>query len=83
MSANDYQSGTTIGGKLGCLAATLVGLPVFGAALFLLLYGDCFESYRCHQGEGLRFLVAVLLTVAFAAPVGLLTRKLVNARKQS
>ena len=83
MSTHDYPSGTTLGGKLGCLAAALVGLPIFGAAEFLWFYGDCFDSERCHQGEAYRWIVVILLTVAVAAPVGLLTRKLVNARKRT
>jgi hypothetical protein len=48
--------------------------------MFLAFYGDCFDSEQCHRGEALRFLAVILLTLAVAIPVGLLTRKLVNGR---
>ena len=80
MSEHDELSGTTLGGKLGCLAGALVGLPVLGTLMFLAFYGDCFDSEQCHRGEGLRFLAIIVLTLAVAIPVGLLTRKLVNGR---
>ena len=60
--------------KFGCLTASLVGLPVFGALMFLAFYGDCLDSQQCHRGEGLRLFGVMLLTLAVAAPVGLLTR---------
>jgi hypothetical protein len=80
MSEHDELSGTTLGGKLGCLAGALVGLPVLGVLMFLSFYGDCFNSEQCHRGEGLRFVVVILVTRAVAVPVALLTRKLVNGR---
>jgi len=46
------------------------------AAKGSLFYGDCFE--QCQSGEGLRFLSVMLLTLAVAMPVGVLTRNLVN-----
>ena len=79
MSEHDELSATTLGGKLGCLAGFLAGLPVWAVLMFLAFYGDCFHSEQCHRGEGLRFLLVILLTLAVAVPVGLLARKLVNA----
>ena len=78
MGKHDELSGTTLGGKLGCLAGFIAGFPVFCASMFLAFYGDCFDSEQCHRGENLRFLAVILLTLAVAIPVGLLTRKLVN-----
>lgn len=78
MSEHEELSATTMGGKLGCLTGFLAGFPVFGASMFIAFYGDCFESAQCHRGEGLRFLAVILLTLAVAVPVGLVTRKLVN-----
>jgi hypothetical protein len=83
MSDYDDLSGTTLGGKLGCLASALVGLPTLGVLMFLAFYGDCFDSEQCHRGEGLRWVFVILLTFAVAAPVGLLTRGLVNRWNQS
>ena len=80
MGEHDELSGTTLGGKLGCLASALVGLPILSALMFLAFYGDCFDSEQCHRGEGLRFMAVILLTLMVAVPVGLLTRKLVNGR---
>jgi hypothetical protein len=80
MAAHDELSATTLGGKLGCLAGTVAGLPVLFVLMFLAFYGDCFDNEQCHRGEGLRFLLVILLTVAVAVPVGLLTRRLVNRR---
>jgi len=82
MSEHDELSGTTLGGKLGCLAGALVGLPVLGALMFISFYGHCFDSAQCHRGEALRFLAVIVLTLAVAIPVGLLTRKLVNGRSR-
>lgn len=80
MGQHDELSGTTLGGKLGCLASALVGFPVLGALMFLAFYGDCFDSEQCHGSEGLRIMAVMLVTVMIAVPVGLLTRKLVNGR---
>ena len=78
MAEHEELSATTLGGKLGCLAASVVGLPIFSVLLFLAFYGDCFDSEQCHRGEGLRFLLVIVLTLGVAVPVGLLTRKFVN-----
>jgi len=80
MGKSDYDGGGTIGGKWGCAASALVGLPVFGFLAFVLFYGDCFDNPQCYRGDGPRWLAAFLVTAIVAAFVGLLIRKLVNGR---
>ena len=79
---SDYAGGGTPGGKWGCAASALVGLPVFGVLIFVLFYGDCFDNPQCYRGDGLRWIAAFLVTAAVAASVGLLTRKLVNEQRR-
>ena len=80
MGESDYDGGGTIGGRWGCAASAVVGLPVFGALVFVGFYGDCFDNPQCYRGDGLRWIAAFLVTALVAACVGLLTRKLVNGR---
>ncbi len=79
---SDYAGGGTPGGKWGCAASALVGLPVFGVLIFVLFYGDCFDKPQCYRGDGLLWIAAFLVTAAVAASVGLLTRKLVNEQRR-
>lgn len=81
MCESDYDGASTIGGKWGCAAAAIVGLPVFGALMFLGFYGDCFDNAQCDRGQGMRWLVVIVITVVSATSVGFLTRKLVNGWK--
>jgi hypothetical protein len=79
MAKHKDLSATTFGGKLGYLAASVVGLPIFSVLLFVAFYGDCFDSEECHRGGGVRFLLVIVLTLGVTITVGLVTRKLVNA----
>ncbi len=72
----------TLGGKIGCAAATLAGLPLFAFLWFISFYGSCGEVEACHSGEGARALLIFLATAAIAVAVGLATRMLVNRLAQ-
>ena len=73
-----YVSGTTVGGKLGCVAGGLIGLMVLTPLMFLNFYGSCPSEAPCHDGEGLRFLQVVLISVSAAAAGGLSVRWIIN-----
>jgi hypothetical protein len=77
---NGYESSGTIGGKLGCLAATLLGLPLWGVLLFLSFYGHCGPSDPCRDGQGARVLFVFGVAAAVAAVVGFMVRLIVNNR---
>ena len=49
-SEGSYQGGGTLGGKLGCALAALVGLPLIGAALIYASMGDCPPGAECIAG---------------------------------
>ena len=68
----------TIGGKVGCGAALVAGLLVFGPLMFVNFYGDCAGVPGCHDGEDLRFLMIIGIVAAVAATAGLGVRALVN-----
>ena len=70
----------TIGGKMGCAAALMAGLPVFGLLMFLNFYPTCGPDAGpgCGAGDGLRFLIVAGIAGAVAAAAGLGARFLVN-----
>lgn len=68
----------TVGGKVGCGAALVAGLPVFALLMFMNFYGDCAGDPRCHEGEGLRFLIVLGSVSAVAAAAGFGVRFVVN-----
>lgn len=70
----------TLGGKVGCGAALVVGLPVFALLGFLALYPACGpnDGPRCGEGDGLRLLIVVAIGAAVAAAAGLGVRFVVN-----
>jgi len=78
MADHEELRGTTLGGVIGCLTAFVFGMPTFMVAMIWAFFGDCLDSEECHRGEGWRFLVVILLTMAVAIPVGVLVRQLVN-----
>ena len=80
MSEHDELSGTTPGGKLGCVAGSIVGLPILSVLSFLAFSGHCGPDDPCQRGLGLRELIVISLTLAVAVPVGLVVRKIVNRR---
>ena len=49
-SESSYQGGGTLGGKLGCAFAAVVGLPLIGAALIYASMGDCAPGAECVAG---------------------------------
>lgn len=78
MGASSYDGGGTTGGKCGCAASAVIGLPILGGLMFVLFYGDCFDNPQCYRDDGLRWLTIFLITGGVAACVGLLTRRVVN-----
>lgn len=68
----------TVGGKVGCGAALVAGLPVFGLLMFMNFYGDCAGGPGCGAGDGLRFSLILAAVAAVAAVVGFGVRFVVN-----
>lgn len=68
----------TVGGKVGCGAALVAGLPAFGLLMFTNFYGDCAGDPRCHEGEDLRFLLILAAVAVVAAVAGFGVRFVVN-----
>jgi hypothetical protein len=80
MSEGGYQGGPTVETRWGCLAAAIVGAPIF----FLLLVGDAMGD--CAPGPGCKhgFLSRVLFpAVIIAVGVGLLVRWMVKAVRRN
>jgi hypothetical protein len=71
-----YQSGGTIGGKLGCAVSAVIGLPMAGLMLFFSgsATTDCGHSKTCSPAieliTNLLFLSAVLLVIGFGIRLG-------------
>lgn len=70
-----YQGRGTPGGKWGCLAAALVGAPLFFFLIIVDSLGDCAPDLECHKG--LLSYVA-LPTFGIGLLVGLSVRATVN-----
>jgi hypothetical protein len=80
MNGAGYNGGSTSGGRWGCGLAAIIGAPLFFFLLLADALGDCAPDTVCHKG----FLSMVVLpTILIAAPVGLLTRWLVNRRSKN
>lgn len=76
MVAEDgYKNPATIGGKVGCAAAALVGIPIFVFLLLAAALGDCVQGEPCHTQS---MLFVFLVPAAMAAMVGLAVRWLIN-----
>lgn len=78
MRGHDHLSAGTLGGKLGCLAAAILGLPLWSILWFLSFYGDCGPGDPCHDGEGLRALLVIAVVAAVASAVGFGVCAIVN-----
>lgn len=80
MDESGYRSATTIGGKVGCAVAAVIGIPLLALAFFVAIpFGDCRPNDPCHEGEGWRMLAAIVVVAAIAGSLGLVVRKLINA----
>ncbi len=82
MTDGGYRSGSTTGGKCGCVLAAFVGVPVYTILMFLSFFGYCGPTNRCHENEGWRLLGIMVLVGVVAGTVGLLTRYVVNKWRQ-
>ena len=80
MEERGYRSGETIGGKVGCATAAVIGIPLLAIAFFIAIpFGDCGPNDPCHDGEGWRMVGAIGVAAVVAGSLGFLVRQLVNA----
>lgn len=77
---DSYKGAGTTGGKLGCLASALVGLPLLAILGFLSFYGHCAQNDPCRDGQGVRALLVCSVVAIVATVVGLTVRSFVNRR---
>lgn len=75
MAEHGYRSPATIGGKIGCVAAALVGGPIFAFLLLAAALGDCVQDERCLTQS---MLFVFLFPAVIAVIVGLAVRWLIN-----
>ena len=50
MAGESYEGGLSRADKWGCVAASVVGLPIFAALLFVDALGDCAPDAPCRKG---------------------------------
>jgi len=82
MRGHEELSAGTLGGKLGCIAAAFVGLPLWGVLWFLSFYGHCHEGDPCRRGEGLRVVIIIIgIVAAVSTVVALTVRSFMNRRR--
>jgi len=80
MTEGKYTGGTTVAGRWGCIAAALLGVPIFLLLLVADALGDCAPGTTCQKG----FVTQVLLpSAAIAICVGLLVRWAVKTAKDN
>ena len=79
MSANGYEGGPTGGGKWGCAAAAIIGVPVGFFLMLVDALGDCMPDISCSKGFWTH---AALPTLIIAVIVGLPVRWLVNRQNR-
>ena len=73
--ADRYRGAGTLGGKMGCGAAALIGGPLFFVLMLVDSLGDCVPNTSCHKS----FVTGVVFpTLLIALPIWLLVRVLVN-----
>lgn len=71
----EYRGGPTLGGKIGCAAAAIVGVPLIGIVSIISSFGDCVPDSECHRGMDWPLLAGAL---AIAAAVGFSVRLFTN-----
>lgn len=74
-SVSGYRDSTTLGGKIGCGMAAIVGVPLIGIVFIVSSFGDCAPDAECHRGLDWPLLGGAIAT---AAAVGLGVRSLTN-----
>jgi hypothetical protein len=79
MEVDGYRSGQTTGGKCGCAAAALVGVPLIGLFMFGLVAGDCMQGDPCHAHDGPVLLFGFAVIAAMLLGLGLGVRAATNA----
>ena len=75
MADGGYRGGATPGGKWGCAAATLIGVPLLFWLTLIGSLGDCVPDASCHDGF---WTTVVLPTALVAGVIGLGVRWLLN-----
>lgn len=80
MSDDGYQGGATVGDRVGCAIAAILGLPLFFFLLIGDALGDCAPDVPCRKGFLLYF---ALPTAIISLAVGLGVRALVNRWKRN
>lgn len=71
----EYRGGPTLGGKIGCAAAAIVGVPLIGIVFIISSLGDCVPDSECRRGLDWPLLAGAL---AIAAAVGFSVRLFTN-----
>lgn len=79
VSDNGYQGSTTAGSKWSCIAAALIGTPVFFVLLIVDALGDCVPDTDCKKGL---LLFVALPTLVVVAVLFFVVRLLVNKARQ-
>jgi len=80
MTEDGYDGGPMVEGGWGCIAAALLGVPIFILLLLVDALGDCVPDTACKKG----FLTQVLLPAALISiGVGLLVRWVVKTARQN
>lgn len=81
MSDDGYQSPATIGGKIGCAVAAVVGVPLFGFAFLVNALGDCFADEDCHQQNWWLYVFAAVFATLLGLAVRWLTNRFLKSRE--
>jgi hypothetical protein len=75
MAGEGYRGGGTVGGKVGCALAAVVGLPLLGLAILISVLGDCMPDAPCNHDPQWWLILGAL---AFSLAVGAVVRTLIN-----
>jgi hypothetical protein len=75
MAGEGYRGGGTVGGKVGCALAAVVGLPLLGLAILISALGDCMPDAPCNHDPQWWLILGAL---AISLTVGAVVRALIN-----
>ena len=77
MAGDSYDGGLSTADKWGCVAASVIGLPIFAVLLLVDAIGDCAPDTPCRKG----FLLMVLLPSLVAAAGAALLARFIAGRR--